>query len=227
MAPRHPDDARLRPGPRAPSPDGRMDAVPRSRPHAGRDALATRGAHRLVPALRLWPLAFGVAFGAFMLLTDDQNSVEGMTMPLVIATATYALVGFLGQAAWSWSLLGVVVVINLVGEALAPSSGLPLMAALTVAAVVAGLALRRWSAPAIEMRWQPWGAAAFMTAALATLWLDAGAGRVVIALSLLGHAAWDIVHWRRGAVVSHSFAQWCAFLDLTLGAGILVLDFAW
>ncbi len=177
--------------------------------------------------LTFWPAVVGAAFGIFLLLTDDSDSVDGVILPLVLATAAYALIAFLGRPAWSWSLLGVVVVIDLVAEAMSLSSGAWRMAAVTFFLVVAGLVLNRWSAAPTEMRWQPWGATAFTVAAVAALGLDAGVGRVVIALSLLGHAAWDIAHWRRKAVVSRSLAQWCAFLDLTLGTGILVADFGW
>jgi len=53
--------------------------------------------------------------------------------------------------------------------------------------------------------------------------LDLTAAKVVVAVGLLLHGTWDLAHWRRDAVVSRSLAEWCAALDLTLGAGLLTL----
>lgn len=52
--------------------------------------------------------------------------------------------------------------------------------------------------------------------------LPATIGACVVAGGLIGHAAWDAVHWRAGRIVSRSFAEWCGVPDLNLGLGILV-----
>lgn len=48
-------------------------------------------------------------------------------------------------------------------------------------------------------------------------------GRVLIDVGLIAHPTRDVVHRRRHAVVSRSLAEWCAALDLTIGAGILLM----
>lgn len=48
-------------------------------------------------------------------------------------------------------------------------------------------------------------------------------GRYLVAAGLLGHAAWDAVHWHADKIVARSFAEWCAVLDIALGLGILLL----
>ncbi|MBW9207125.1 hypothetical protein KV102_09900 [Mumia sp. zg.B53] len=45
----------------------------------------------------------------------------------------------------------------------------------------------------------------------------------VAGVGLIGHAAWDAVHWHEDAVVSRPFAEWCGTLDLVLGVGVLVI----
>jgi hypothetical protein len=34
----------------------------------------------------------------------------------------------------------------------------------------------------------------------------------LVAVGLLGHAAWDAIHWRRNTIVTRSFAEWCGVL---------------
>jgi hypothetical protein len=43
------------------------------------------------------------------------------------------------------------------------------------------------------------------------------AGKYVLVAGWLGHALWDLYHWRADKGVSRSFAEWCGVLDL-LGA---------
>ena len=81
----------------------------------------------------------------------------------------------------------------------------------------------RWRPPPAEMGWQPWGALVFLTGVVTALALDVTAAKIVLAVGLLLHGAWDVAHWRRRAVVSRSLAEWCAALDISLGLGVLAL----
>lgn len=184
-----------------------------------------RSAEPLSPGRLLvawWPIAAGLAFGAFSVATDDPSSIDGVLLTLLIPTCAYALIAVGGNSSWSWPLTGVIVVIYLAGEAFS-LPGAPVLVGLTVATVLAGAAFGRWRPPPAEMRWQPWGALVFPASVTTGLLLDVTAAKVVIAVGLLLHGAWDIVHWRRGVVVSRSLAKWCAALDITLGVGVLAL----
>jgi hypothetical protein len=55
---------------------------------------------------------------------------------------------------------------------------------------------------------------------------DPDARRLVVGLGLLGHAAWDVFHYRRDIVVVRSLAEWCAVLDLFLGGAVIILTVA-
>jgi hypothetical protein len=44
-----------------------------------------------------------------------------------------------------------------------------------------------------------------------------------LTLILLGHAAWDAYHYLRNRVVPRSYAEFCAVVDLLLGAVILFM----
>lgn len=169
-----------------------------------------------------WPIVTGLAVGAFSIATDDASNVDGVLLTLLIPTCAYALIALVGRRSWTWPLTGLVVVVQLAGDALSGSGALILVGA-TAAVVVGGAVVGRWRPPPAEMRWQPWGAAVFLAAVTAALLLDVTAAKVVVAVGLLLHGTWDIVHWRRDAVVSRSLAEWCAALDLSLGIGVLTL----
>jgi hypothetical protein len=63
----------------------------------------------------------------------------------------------------------------------------------------------------------------FLTAAGLAVTVSPDAGMYWVAAGLIGHAAWDAVHWRANAVVARSFAEWCVVFDLGVGGAILLL----
>jgi hypothetical protein len=59
---------------------------------------------------------------------------------------------------------------------------------------------------------------------LAALYVDADLGGFLVAIAFLGHVAWDAYHYLRDRVVARSYAEWCAVVDLLVGAaGLFVL----
>lgn len=174
------------------------------------------------PLLGWWPVVTGLAAGAFSIATDDPSSVDGVLLTLLIPTCAYALIALVERRSWTWPLTGLVVVVQLAGDALS-GSGTTILLGATAAVVVGGATLGRWRPPPAEMRWQPWGAMVFLAAVTSALLLDVTAAKVVVAVGLLLHGAWDVVHWRRDVVVSRSLAEWCAALDISLGIGVLAL----
>lgn len=179
-----------------------------------------QGDHRSL--LGWWPLITGLAVGAFSIATDDPDSVDGVLLTLLIPTCAYALIALVGRRSWTWALTGLVVVVQLAGDALS-GSGTTILLGATAVVVLGGATLGRWRPPPAEMRWQPWGAVVFLTAVVSALLLDVTTAKVVVAVGLLVHGAWDVVHWRRDVVVSRSLAEWCAALDISLGIGVLAL----
>ena len=53
--------------------------------------------------------------------------------------------------------------------------------------------------------------------------LSPGVGLVLAGAVLASHAVWDVVHHRRNEVVSRSLAEFCVFLDVVLGIGVIVI----
>lgn len=174
--------------------------------------------------VRRWPLLLGVAFAVFNLVTDDNSNALGALMVLLVATTAYVVIAALDKPSWSWSVLGVLVVVIVALRLLSDNVALELgvFAAVVIGSITVGLIRGLWKRPG-AYRWQPFAAVGFVAVCLIALLLDPLGGRVLIAVGLIGHALWDVVHWRRHAVVSRSLAEWCAALDLTLGAGILLM----
>jgi hypothetical protein len=48
-------------------------------------------------------------------------------------------------------------------------------------------------------------------------------GAYLDATALIGHAAWDAVHFRLNQLVARSYAEFCAVVDLLLGVAILLM----
>jgi hypothetical protein len=66
------------------------------------------------------------------------------------------------------------------------------------------------------------GVLVFGATALAALYVAPELGAYLVALALLGHAAWDAYHYLRDRVVTRSYAEFCGIADLLLGAAILL-----
>ena len=188
----------------------------------------TSSAPRPVLAIaRRWPAILGLAFAAFNLATDDQRSVTAVLLVLVLATTGYVVIAVLVRPRWSWPVLAVLVVLVVTARlaGAGPVVELAAMTAVVLGAVVGGAVRGTFSRPG-AYRWQPFAAVGFMALGLGALWLSPEAGRVLVAAGLIGHAAWDLVHWHRHEVVSRSLAEWCGALDLALGVGVLALALA-
>jgi hypothetical protein len=67
------------------------------------------------------------------------------------------------------------------------------------------------------------GMLAFGAIALLALYVSPTLGGYLVAAALIGHAAWDAVHFRLNRVVARSYAEFCFVVDLLLGAAILLM----
>jgi hypothetical protein len=169
-----------------------------------------------------WPTALGVAVAA-LIAFDLQDGRE-----LAALTVLMALV-YLGAAAldrrWSaWVvLLAGIAVLTVVPSTsqVVPSVGF-LVAALVF--LVVGVAHGQWRRPG-GLPLQTVGMLAFGSIVLVALYVEPVLGGILVAIGLLGHAAWDAVHYARNRVVTRSYAEFCAVLDLLVGAAVLFVLF--
>jgi hypothetical protein len=160
-----------------------------------------------------------LAWAAISLL-DVGDGLEYVLL-LVLAAAGYLFITVVDRPRATWPVLFVlvatVVVLRLLGI-----DPWPALVVLAVALVVVGLIggqLRRRGLYALQAP----AVLAFIALGLAALSVPTDIGRYFVAAGLLGHAAWDAIHWRANKIVTRSFAEWCAVLDLSLGLGILIL----
>jgi hypothetical protein len=169
-----------------------------------------------------WPTAVGVAVAALTAFDlQDGRELAALTilMPLV----------YLGAAVldrrWSaWVvLLARIAVLALVSSTpqVVPSVGF-LVAALVFLAL--GVARGQWREPG-GLPLQTVGMLAFGSIVLVALYVEPVLGGVLVAIGLIGHAAWDAYHYLRDRVVARSYAEFCAVLDLLVGAAVLFVLF--
>ena len=169
-----------------------------------------------------WPTALGVAVAAltvFDLRGGTDLAALTMLMPVV----------YLGAAAldrrwFAWVVLlvgvGVLTVIPSSSEVV-PSVGF-LAAALVF--LVLGAARGELRKPG-GLALQTVGVLVFGSIVLAALYVDPDLGGYLVAIALLGHASWDAYHYLRDRVVARSYAEWCAVVDLLVGAAVLFVLF--
>ncbi|MCK9795911.1 hypothetical protein M1843_19370 [Isoptericola sp. 4D.3] len=165
---------------------------------------------------RVWPAALGVlvAAGTMIGLADARD-----VAPVLAASGfVYVAAAALGRPGAAWAAFGVTFV--LIGVAkVADLDPTPWMIALAVVLAVVGLAAGRGRPP-----WSlPLQAAAMLVlaaAALLAVRADATVGGLIVAVALLGHAAWDLYHHRTRRVVSLSLAEFCCVLDVLLAVAV-------
>jgi hypothetical protein len=170
--------------------------------------------------LHRWPTALGIAVAA-LAANDMQGGLEFAGLAVLLAVV------YLGAAALDrrWSAW-VVLLAGLPLVFFLPSvSGIhPSVALLVVAAVflVVGVARGQLARPG-GLPLQTAGMLAFGSIVLVALYVDPGLGGKLVAIAILTHAAWDAYHYLRNTVVPRSYAEFCVFVDLLLGAAILLM----
>ena len=185
------------------------------------------GGHRRTGFLaHRWPSAVGVAVAG--LTAFDLRLDAGFVTSLSALVAVMALV-YLGSSALGrrWSAWAVLLAGLPVGLFLAPFSGVAAAAVILLASLlflVVGLARGRQSGRG-GLVLQAAGMLVFGAGMLAAFFVAPETGAYLVAAGLIGHAGWDAYHYLKDRVVTRSYAEFCAALDLVLGAAILIVLF--
>ncbi len=176
--------------------------------------------------LHRWPTALGIAVAAMTAydLEIDAGSVSSLSALVVLMALVYVGAAALDRRSASWVvfLAGfavVVVFLDLLDSGIDPSVVLLVAAPVFVVLGVARGQLRRPGGLPL----QTVGMLAFGSIGLVALYVDPDLGGKLVAIALLGHAAWDAYHYLRDRVVARSYAEYCGVLDLLVGAAILVM----
>lgn len=174
------------------------------------------------PFDRVWPAALGVlvAAGTMVGLADARD-----VAPVLAASGfVYVAAAAVGRPGAAWPAFGVTFLLIGLAKLTGLDATLWTIALAAVLAVV-GLALGRarpaWSLPLQSVAMLVLGAAALLAVRS-----DATAGGLLVAVALLGHAAWDVYHHRTGRVVGRSLAEFCGVLDVLLAIALAVVAVA-
>ena len=168
-----------------------------------------------------WPTALGIALAALAAF-DVQDGLEFAALTVIMALV------YLGAAALDrrWSAWVVLLAGLLLANFIPSISGIDPSVVLLVAApvfLVLGVARGQWQRPG-GLPLQTAGMLAFgSTVLVALFYVDPDLGGKLVAIAILGHAAWDAYHYLRNRVVPRSYAEFCAVVDLLLGAAILFM----
>ena len=170
--------------------------------------------------LHRWPTALGIAVAALATF-DLRDGLEFATLTVLLALI------YLGAAAldrrwtaWVLLLAGLPIATFIPSTSEVVPSVVLLIAALVF--LVLGVARGLWQKPG-GVPLQTVGMLAFGSTVLVALYVDPDLGGTLVAIALIGHAAWDAYHFVRNRVVPRSYAEFCIFVDLLLGAAILYM----
>ena len=168
-----------------------------------------------------WPAALGIAVAALAAF-DAQDGLEFAELTVLMALV------YLGAAALNrrWAAWVVLLAGLPLAFFISSISGIDPSVVLLVAApvfLVLGVARGQWQRPD-GLPLQIAGMLAFGSTALVALYyVYPDLGGKLVGIAILGHGAWDAYHYLRNRVVARSYAEFCAVVDLLLGAAILFM----
>ena len=168
--------------------------------------------------IRWWPTLIGLAFA----LAVGLGVGGGFPAIVLVCAVIYLFAAVTARPGMAWLGFLVTSPAVAVGPLLdAEWLSLSIIGALGLVLVVIGLVRGTWNTPANRV--QLLGVVVFGAVALGAYVVQPVLAGILIAVGLVAHAVWDIVHHRRNAVVSRTYAEFCAVLDLTLAVVVVLL----
>jgi hypothetical protein len=192
------------------------DSAAATYPSIPSDGGAPAASGWLAALRRRWPTLLALLMSVATLgSTDTDDSVHGLTEVLLLLPLLYLILAVVQRRGASWPVLvGLLAGMVALREQdwIAPSTAL-----IVVALAVLVLGAERGHLRGSSMfRVQTLGMVGFGAIALIGLAVDPDIGRYLAAAGWFGHGVWDYVHLRADKVVSRSFAEWCAVIDIVI-----------
>ncbi len=184
-------------------------------------AAADPTSSRLGSLRRRWPTAAGLGFAALVAI----GMTSGLDMAAVLAAAAVVYLGSAAlrtpRAAWPlfFATAVVITVLRLIDDRFEPTW---VLFGAGVVLLAYGL-LRGGFGPTYGLPLQTLALLGFGVVVTVALLINPMIGSYLVALGLLGHATWDLYHYRINKVVSRSLAEFCYALDATLAVVIVIL----
>lgn len=173
---------------------------------------ASTGARAL---LSRWPSLLGLVAAVAVLLAGADRTTVGIIV--AVAAVCYLAAAALDRPWAAWAAIPATMVVISGGGLLEVQ---PLVSLAVLAAVLVGIGLVT-RAPPVALTAQ--GVAVLVYGGLVVVGLAIAptVGLVLVAVTLVGHGGWDVLHLRRGIVVPGSLAEACVALDVPLGLAVL------
>ena len=170
-----------------------------------------------------WPTALGVAVAALTVfdLRIDAGSISFLSALVVLMALVYVGAGVVDRPRFAWVVLLAAVTPLILTRVL--DLQINLHPAFLVAALVFLVLGAARGSDGVAL--QAAGMLVFGVAMLVALYAEPEIGGMIVAVGLLGHAAWDAVHYARNRVVTRPYAEFCAVVDLLAGAAVLFVLF--
>jgi hypothetical protein len=166
---------------------------------------------------RHWPIAVGVLGAAFAAIASPDR--ETVVISLLVALICYLAAAALGLKWVAWAAIPVASALVVAGALIGIEPWFVLggvAIALVIVGLVAGASRTALAAQSLAL-------VAYGGIALIGLALTPVVGAVLASLTLMAHGVWDVIHYRRNAVVSRSLAEACIAFDVLLGLSAIVL----
>jgi hypothetical protein len=176
--------------------------------------------HTASPLWQRWPVAVGLLGAAFVAIVSPDRVT--ITVGLLVALMCYLAAAALGVRWVAWAAIPVASALVVAGG-FADIDPWVTLGAAAVVLVVIGL-LHQASGTALAA--QSAAMVGYGGIALTALTLGPVTGAVLASLALMAHAVWDVIHYRRNAVVPRSLAEACMFFDVPLGLAVIVVSLA-
>jgi hypothetical protein len=172
---------------------------------------------RSSPIWRHWPAAIGLLGAAFAAIAGANR--ETVVISLLVALLCYLAAAALGVKWVAWAAIPVASALVVAGALIGIEPWF-VLGGVAIALVIVGLVAR---ASRTALAAQSLALVAYGGIALIGLALSPAVGAVLASLTLMAHAVWDVIHYRRNAVVSRSLAEACIAFDVLLGLAAIVL----
>jgi hypothetical protein len=168
--------------------------------------------------LRRWPTWLAVALAVLTI----GGGAAGLAEALLLLPLLYLVVAVLRRRRASWPVL-VVTIAGYVGletlDLIDPSA---VVVGVAVVAFIVGVALPGRVAHA-SFWVQVVGMIAFGALTFLAMGAEPGLALWLVAAGWFAHGLWDLAHLWADKVVSRSYAEWCAVVDVLVGIQLVVL----
>ncbi|MBM0278990.1 hypothetical protein [Micromonospora tarensis] len=175
-----------------------------------------------------WPVVVALVLvaGAVTVIALVNEHAELFGPAVATMAGIYLMAYALGRPSSAWLAFAVLSAVVTGLHLLARLGSLPVEPAVGMTLVLVPLwvwaAVRHRCAPTRTMSVQTAGMLAFGAITLLTATTQPQVGTAVAGVGFLAHGLWDAYHYRADLVVSRSWAQFCAVVDLGVGLALVV-----